>query len=99
MQRVAVGFAGERCDRERGVQYNVRDIGVRIVYDDSVKVELVAPLPGLFFLRCIDSGDARYNLQRINIMVREAGYRDSCYDIVSHESLRISYKEVIFFYI
>ncbi|KAF3420156.1 hypothetical protein E2986_13293 [Frieseomelitta varia] len=57
VQRVAV--AGERCDRERGVQYNVRDIGVRIVYDDSVKVELVAPLPGLFFLRCIDSSDAR----------------------------------------
>lgn len=45
VQRVALGIAGERCDRERGVQYNVRDIGVRIVYDDSVKVELVAPLP------------------------------------------------------
>lgn len=42
------------------------------VYVDSVKVELVAPLPGLFFLRCIDSGDAGYNLQRIDILVRDS---------------------------
>lgn len=44
---------------------------MRALHDNGVKIELVAPLPGLFLLRGIDIGNARYDLQRIHIMVRE----------------------------
>lgn len=70
---------GKRCDRKRGLQYNVRDIGLRTLHDNGVQAELVAPLQRLFLLRRIDSGDARYDFQRIDILVR----RDSLDDPIS----------------
>ncbi|PBC31434.1 sodium/potassium/calcium exchanger [Apis cerana cerana] len=54
-----IAVADKRCDWKRSIQYNVRDIGLRALHDNSVKIELVAPLPGLFLLRGIDIGNAR----------------------------------------
>lgn len=67
--KVFPSVLGERCYRQRRFQYNVRYIDLRLMLRDGRQVELVAPLPRLFFLRCLDSRDAWHYLQRVHILV------------------------------
>lgn len=61
--------SGERRYRQRRFQYNVCYIDLRPILRHGRQIKLVASLPRLFFLRHLDSRDARHYLQWIHILV------------------------------
>lgn len=61
---------GQRRHRQRGLQHNVRDCGVRPVHDHRLEAQLVAALSGLLLLLHIDPRHAIHHLRRQHFLVR-----------------------------
>lgn len=70
-------LSGERRDRKRSVQHNVRDIGVRSLHDHGIEAELVAPVSRLLFLFHINPGNADNHMQRLRNLAGGAVHADN----------------------
>ena len=68
----SVCMAGERGNRERCLQHNVRDRCVRSFHIDSLQAQLVASLSRFVLLFHIDSRYAWHHLQRQYFVVRKS---------------------------